>query len=169
MNQSWSDTLRWINRFGFKTIYQCRYAYEDIFPAQIIAAHPTKYLLLVARSFVLAGREDLNDGHIYGTAKCATSLNEGWTQPFIGSGGFSHGARDPEHIVEFEIDMSTSPRFHLSEIGKNFQFVKWENTHRFLYLTNLALKKLPVEQWQQITEIFLASFPEWVKDFIYNS
>jgi len=164
----WSDILSLVEKLGFTTVYQCRYAFDNIFPAQIVAAHPTKYLLLVARSFILADHEDLNDGFIYGTAKSTTPLETGWTLPFIG-GGFKHGVSGLEHLVEFEIDLSTSPEFRLDEIGKKFQFVKWGSSHRFLSLNSLAQRKMPFEQSQQATEIFLASFPDWVKDFIYNS
>ncbi len=165
MNESWKDFVDKIVGLGFEIVVRRRFAASDhrggtVHPEFLIAAHGEKFLLLCATSFIWdVKKEVLNGGDVYGTLEGKTGefTQKQWESLLCCSGGneiFGYG---------FSFDVTRNLSYKLNEIEKVFKFIKWNNPNRFLYLVDYSQNPDLLEKYH---DEFIASAPEWVRDFI---
>lgn len=162
---SWVDFRRIIERYGFQTLSEKKFL--DIrrrYPTQIIAAHRSKKLILVATSSVTDRGLFLNDVSVFGAVKCRRNTLLQSDKAFSQSQGIYH----PWGIYEFQFRTRVNLIGRLSLIEDKFKFTNWQNPNPTIWLLNYSEESSEHSDrlWEDKRNEFLASAPAWVREFI---
>lgn len=162
---SWKDLLNQIEEYGFQIIERRRFAYEGQMPEIVIAAHPEKFLLLSATSYIWSHRPDdesLNGGNVYG---CISPKNPHSTEHHTALRGFSHSPLN-ESPVTFDYDVRRGVGCFKS-LENSGEFIKWPGSDPFVWLLDYVQEKVRKgDDWKKYRDEFLERSPDWVRDFV---
>lgn len=168
MEDSWKDFVNEIEKYGFEIVVRRKFSYSRnpgwtmVYPEFLIAAHRQKHLLLCASSYVYSNGDEfdeiVNGVNVYGTLNSSRELTEEQRSAL-------ENCSDRPGIFgrEFNLSFKKNLVFSLEQLDKAFGFIKWNDPDRFLRLLDYSQKS---ESWKLARNIFLASAPKWVKDFI---
>lgn len=167
MSTLWNDFLKSIQSYGFEIVQRRRFKYQSgnkvdkvVQPELIIAAHRQKFLLLSATSYFIGDVERLNSGNVYGTISAlGEKLNNSQIRALINCGGGGNPLRREFFFNAQVID----PISKLEEISQVFEYVKWNDSNRFLWLVDYRDNS---GSWLKARNKFIRHAPEWVRDFI---
>ena len=137
----WDEFVKTITDYGFVLIMYLPFAYrpdhreKTTYPYHMIAAHPTKKLLLAATSYITDNSQIVNGGKVYGTVSIPEDTK---TNRWQALAGCSH-SRMKKDRVEFDYDIRTGLISKLIQIeSASGGFVDWKDADRFLWLMNYA-------------------------------
>jgi hypothetical protein len=166
---TWEEFKALLKSYGFEIISEERFRFQpdyapsiDERPANLIAAHRDKKLLLHATSYISGDYETINGGYVYGTLGNYTNAKA----VFAALDGCSHG--DPQKPpVRFDYDIRKDLLGTLSRLQAVAQFVEWHDPDRYVYLLDYAEEqKTHGKNWKQKRDEFLRTAPEWVRKFV---
>lgn len=166
---SWIDFLVILNKLGFEIITYRRFCdnkwdkEQSVWPKFIIAAHREKYLLLCATSYISGQKEVINGGKVYGTLR--RSQGKTTREEWQALNRCSHGPTNTR-TFSFDYDVREGLVSKLQELEEAFSFVRWHDPDRFLWLMDYVQTQKEADEWERHRNEFLASAPQWVRDFI---
>lgn len=164
-DQSWKDFLDQVEKNGFQIIERRRFAYDGVMPEIVIAAHPEKFLLLSATSFIWSHKpdgEDLNGGNVYGCINPKIPDSGKLWNALI---GFSHSPFNRLPIT-FDYDVRHGAG-HFKLLEDSCEFVRWPGDDPFVWLLDCVQEKVRKgDDWRKYRDEFLGRSPDWVRDFV---